>query len=366
MKVPYIDLGLAHRTLQPEIMTAVAKVLGSGQFILGREVALLEKEFATYCGARHAVAVGNGTDAITLVLKALDIGPGDEVITVANSFLATASAVLLAGATPVFVDVGDDYNIDPQRIPAAITPRTRAILPVHLTGCPADMAAIAKIAAEHNLLVIEDAAQAAGAGIGRQRVGTFGRAGCFSFHPLKNLGGCGDGGVVTTDSDELDRVLRLLRNHGLKNRDECVTLGHNSRLDSLQAAILRVKLKHLDHWTRCRRANARAYRESLGDHVRFPTDLPDRYAVYHTCVLTTPRRDDLQKHLKHQGVGTAVHYPIPIHRQKPFQTSGHVPETLDNTGRLADEILSLPVYPDLTTAQRDYVIAMITAFFDND
>jgi dTDP-4-amino-4,6-dideoxygalactose transaminase len=364
MQVPYIELSLAHSAIRAEIMAAVARVLDSGQFILGPEVERLEKEFAAYCRVKHAVAVGSGTAAITLALKGLGIGPGDEVITVANSFLATASAVVLAGAKPVFVDVGDDYNIDPQQIPAAITPFTRAILPVHLTGRPADMRSILSVAAEHGLVVIEDAAQAIGASFDDKRVGSFGTAGCFSFHPLKNLGGCGDGGMVTTDSDDLDQTLRLLRNHGLKSRDECIALGHNSRLDSLQAAVLRAKMKHLDDWNRKRRKHVRAYQEALGRVVYMPQDAPNQYAVYHTCMLATPARDGLQNYLQTRGVGTAVHYPIPIHHQAPFRHLSQSMAPLANTDRLAGEILSLPVYPELTTEQRGYVIDAILSFFN--
>ena len=366
MEVPYIDLGKAHRAIKAEIIEAIEGVLGSGQFILGREVAQLEKEFAAYCGVKHAVAVGSGTDAITLALKGLDIGPGDEVITVANSFLATATAVLLAGAIPVFVDVRDDYNMDPDQICAAITPKTRALLPVHLTGRPADMATINAIGQEHNLAVIEDAAQAVGAMIGNEKVGSFGTAGCFSFHPLKNLGGCGDGGMVVTDRDDLNQNLRLLRNHGLKNRDECIALGYNSRLDSIQAAILRVKMKYIEQWNRDRCRHAKAYQVGLHKVVSVPTDPTEGVAVYHTYVITTPRRDALQRYLQQHGVETAVHYPIPIHRQKPFCDLPRIPTHLDMTERLSARVLSLPVYPDLTDEQRIYVIAKLTDFFNEN
>ncbi|MBM3949703.1 MAG: DegT/DnrJ/EryC1/StrS family aminotransferase, partial [SAR202 cluster bacterium] len=271
-------------------MAAVEGVLAHGNFIQGKELADFEEEFAAYCGTRFAIGVANGTDALVLALKAVGVGPGDEVITAPNSFLASASAVMMAGAKPTFVDVGDDYNLDASIMEQAITRRTKVILPVHLTGRPADMRAILDIARRRGLAVIEDAAQAVGSIYRGQKVGSFGAAGCFSFHPLKNLNACGDGGMITTDDEAIYRFAMKARNHGLRSRDEWEFCSLNSRLDTLQAAILSVKLRHLEDWAQARRRNAAAYSRVLDGLVQVPVEGPDERAVYQTYVVQCKRR----------------------------------------------------------------------------
>ncbi len=365
--VPYVDLGLsASDELMRELLSAVEDVLTSGQFILGETVEAFEAEFASLCDVKHAIGVANGTDAITLTLRALGIGKGDEVITVANSFIASASAIVLAGARPAFVDVGEDMNLDPALLEAAITERTKAILLVHLTGRPSDMNPILEIAERHGLLVIEDAAQAVGARYHDLPVGSFGIAGCFSLHPLKNLAAAGDGGVITTNDDDLAARLRQARNHGLADRNRCEFWSVNSRLDSLQAAMLRVKLKYLDAWTTARRANAAYYREHLADVVKVPDEQPHEFSVYHTFIIQAENRDALQAYLSERGIGSAIHYPIPIHMQPAASDLGFGPGSLQMTEQLADRILSLPVHPDLSSNQLATVVRAVRNFYHAD
>lgn len=363
IRVPYIALPLQHRAIKAELCQAVEQVLDHGQFILGPEVCAFEAQFAAYCGTRYAVGVDNGTSALYLVMRALGIGVGDEVITAPNSFLASASCIALTGARPVFVDVRDDYNLNPDLLEAAITPRTRAILPVHLTGRPADMHPIVEIAGRYGLSVIEDCAQAVGARYYGQCVGSFGIAGCFSLHPLKTLNAIGDGGIITTDDAELYDRLCKARNHGLRNRDECEFWSPNCRLDTLQAAMLLVKMKYLDQWTAMRRATAAYYRDQLQQVVRVPQDPPYEHAVYHTFVIQADRRDQLQHYLQERGVETKIHYPIPIHLQAAARELGYGPGTFPTTERQASCILSLPIYPDLTEAQKQYVVQGIRGFY---
>lgn len=360
MQVPYVDLATQHQAILPELMDAVRSVLESAQFILGAEVERFEDSVARYCEAKHAVGLNSGTDALILALRALRIGEGDEVITVANSFVATASAIVMAGATPVFVDVRDDMNMDPDLLTGALTERTRAILPVHLTGRPAAMDEIMAFANQHSLHVVEDCAQAIGARLNDQHVGTFGQIGCFSVHPLKNLAGCGDGGFIITNSAEIATEVRILRNIGLESRDCCVSWSGNSRLDALQAAMLNVKLQHLDAWTQARRANAERYSERLRSLVTVPHGQPSERAVYHTYVIQTDARSSLQSFLDSRGIGTAVHYPTPIHQQpcaQPYSVS------LPVTEEQSQKVLSLPVYPSLTEEQTEYVAEQINLFF---
>jgi len=342
----------------------MANVLNNGQYVLGPGVREFEEKFAEYCGTRYAVGVGNGTDTIILALKALGIGPGDEVITAPNSFLASASAIALTGATPVFVDVRDDFNVNPNLLKTAITQRTKAILSVHLTGRPGDMHPILAIAKRHGLAVIEDAAQAIGARYYGQRVGSFGIAGCFSFHPLKNLNACGDGGIITTNEEEIYCHLLKARNHGLRNRDECEFWSINSRLDTLQAAILNVKLKYLDKWTEARRANAKFYREHLADIVEVPQEQPYEYAVYHTFIIQAAHRDELQTYLKERGVETKIHYPIPIHLQEAARSLGYGKRDFPVAERHAGRILSLPIYPELSHEQIEHVVISVRSFYE--
>jgi dTDP-4-amino-4,6-dideoxygalactose transaminase len=362
VQVPYVNLALQHQAIKEQLLNAVEKVLDHGQFILGPEVRAFEERFAAYCGTRYAVGVDNGTSALFLVMRALGIGSGDEVITAPNSFLASASSIALAGGRPVLVDVRNDYNMNPDLLEDAISPRTKAIMPVHLTGRPADMHPIMEVAQHHGLYVIEDCAQAVGARYHDQRVGSFGIAGCFSLHPLKNLNAVGDGGVITTDDPELYETLLKARNHGLRNRDECEFWSYNCRLDTVQAAMLLVKMDHLDWWTETRRTNAAFYQEHLRDVVQVPENKPHEYAVYHTFIIQAERRDGLQEYLLEEGVETKVHYPIPIHLQGAAKELGYGPGSFLVTERQARHILSLPVYQGLTQAQLGRVVSTIVAF----
>jgi len=365
MQIPYVNLAAQHRAIKNDILTAVGKVLDHGQFILGEELGQFEQRFAELCGVRYAVGVNSGTDALILALRALGIGPGDEVITVPNSFVASASCIALVGARPVFVDVHDDYNMDPALLERAITPKTKAILPVHLTGRPADMGQICEIARTHGLHVVEDCAQAVLAEYRGRRVGSLGTMGCFSLHPLKTLNACGDGGVVTTNDERLNQGLRIFRNIGLSNRDECVAWSHNSRLDTLQAAILLVKMDYLEAWTEKRRANARFYQEALAGvgGVRVPMDKPYERAVYHTFVIQADRRDALRAFLASNGIGTAIHYPIAIHLQQAAAEFSYERGSFPVAETQVSRILSLPVYPELETGQLEYVASCIQAFY---
>jgi dTDP-4-amino-4,6-dideoxygalactose transaminase len=364
--VPYVDLPAQHAPLKAEILAAVERVLESGDFILGGAVEAFEQRLAALIGVRFAVGCGNGTDALQLSLRALDIGAGDEVITPPNSFVASTSCIRLAGAIPVFVDVDETYNIDPDKIEAAITPRTKAIMPVHLTGRPAHMERILAIAAKHQLAIVEDSAQAILAEFDGKRVGSTGTLGCFSLHPLKTLNACGDGGVVTTNDEKLARRLRILRNLGLQTRDDCAEWAVNSRLDTLQAAILLVKLDHLEAWTEARRANAARYRGLLANvtGLTLPTDSPRERQVYHTFVVQAERREALRAYLSERGIGTSVHYPVPIHLHTAARELGHRRGAFPVTERQADLILSLPVHNTLRPDQIDRVAATIREFYE--
>ena len=361
--VPFVSLDRQFLALQAELTAAFARVGRSGMYILGEEVERFEAEAAAYCGVRHAIGVANGTDALVLTMKALGIGAGDEVVTCPNSFLASAGAIVAAGAKPLFADAARDYNIDPRALEKALTPRTRAVIPVHLTGRPADMDAINAIAGERGIAVIEDAAQAIGARYRGRRVGSLGKVAAFSLHPLKNLGVYGDAGMITTDDSSLYERIKKLRNHGLRNRDECEAWGFNSRLDPLQAAFASVKLKHLDRWNeRCRTIAAR-YRAALRDVVEVPVDQPHEEPVYHNFVIRSERRDELMKHLDLRGVGSRIHYPIPIHLQHAARSLGHRRGDFPESEGQAATILSLPIYPELEDAEIDAVIEGVRTFF---
>lgn len=362
--VPFVDLVGLHAPLREELLEATARVLDHGQFILGPEVDEFEKRWARGCGVDHAVSVSDGTAALLLVLKALEMGPGDEVITAPNSFVASASSIVLAGATPRFADVGEDFNIDPVAVRACINERTKAIIAVHLGGRPADMDAINAVADRHGLVVIEDAAQAFGAKYGGRPVGSLGRAGCFSLHPLKAAGACGDAGMITTDDAGLADRLRLLRNHGITARQEdCSVWGYNARMDTLQAALALVKLNYADEWTRARRANAAVYRRRLRGMVRMPDDRPADFAVYHTCPVEADRRDELFEHLQAQGIGCAVHYRKPIHLLPVARDLGYRRGDLPVAERQADRMLSLPIQQGLNESQIHRVCDAIEAFY---
>ena len=339
MKVPFVNLGLQNRLIKDELLSIVSGLLDSGQFILGEDLAKFEKSFAHLCGTTYAVGVANGTDALFLSMKVLGIGQGDEVITAPNSFLASASSICLAGATPVFADVREDFNIDPEQIRKVISPKTKAIIPVHLTGRPADLDAILSIAHEYHLAVIEDCAQAVCAEYNDKPVGSFGNLGCFSLHPLKNLSACGDGGVITTSNEDLYHQLLKARNHGLRNRDECEFWSYNSRLDNIQAAMLNVKLNKLSEWTERRRKIASYYFERIsGLNLIVPADKPFEKSVYHTFIIQTVKRDELKNFLYEKGIDTKIHYPVPIHLQDAAKYLGYKKEDFPVTEKKTETI----------------------------
>lgn len=359
--VPFLDVGAAYRELKGEIDAAVARVLDSGWYVLGPEVDAFEAEWAAYCGARHAVGAANGLDALTLALRALDIGDGDEVIVPSNTYIATWLAVTAVGARPVPVEPDPaTHNIDPERIAAAITPRTRAILPVHLYGQPADLDPIIAMARDRGLAVVEDAAQAHGARYKGRRIGAHGDVVCWSFYPGKNLGALGDAGAVTTNSADLADRIRVLHNYGSREKYRHLTRGMNSRLDPIQAAVLRVKLAHLDAWTERRRAMAAAYGEGLKDTPLILPRWPDwADPVWHLYVVRSGDRDGLQDRLKEAGVNTLIHYPIPPHMQTAYADLGLPCDALPLARRMAGEVLSLPIGPHLSAASADHVIQAV-------
>jgi dTDP-4-amino-4,6-dideoxygalactose transaminase len=366
VKIPYVNLASQHQNIKKELLQAVESVLDSGQFILGEETALFEKEFASLCGVEHAVGVNSGTDALILGMRCLGIGAGDEVITTSNSYLASASSIALAGAIVKFADVRNDLNIDPLSLEKAISPKTKAVVVVHLTGRPAPMDEVLDICKRHNLKIVEDAAQAVGAKYKGKPVGSFGDVGCFSLHPLKNLNACGDAGILVTKDKRIADRARLLRNHGHSSRDNCVEFSMVSRLDSLQAAILRVKLRHLDVVTSRRRENANFYFEKLRScpYIRLPVDSPEEFSVYHTFVIQAERRNELKGFLEAQGMATAIHYPIPIHLMEVGRNLGFHPGMLPNTERLASVILSLPIYPELGKDELTFISEKILEFYN--
>lgn len=364
MIVKYLDLPKQFK--DKSLLAILKRQFRTCQFVMGPEVEKFESDFAALCQTPFALGVNSCTDAIFLALKALDIGQGDEVITVPNSFVATTGAIVAAGARPVFVDVGLDYNIDVELIERAITQRTKAILPVHLTGNPADMVKIMRIAQKNDLYVVEDAAQAVMASIDGKRVGSFGDIGCFSLHPLKNLNVCGDGGVLTTRSRKMYEKLRLLRNHGLKTRDKVEFFGYNSRLDTLQAAVAGYLIRNLPSVTRRRVRNAELYDKglrSLSDFVILPPRRKNVTQVFHTYVVRVKNRKGLMKYLSEHGVGTKIHYPILIHLQKPCQRLGYKKGDFPVCESQAWSILSLPVHQYLTEIEIEYVINCIKGYY---
>jgi dTDP-4-amino-4,6-dideoxygalactose transaminase len=362
--IPFGDLRLQYDAIKTELDQAVQSVLDDGWFILGKNVSAFEAEFATYCGASYAIGVGNGTDALQLALMACEVGHGDEVITSPLSATFTALAISAVGAVPTFVDIDPQtYNIDPSRLEATIGPRTKAVIPVHLYGQPADMDPILAIARKHKLLVIEDAAQAHGAAYKGRQAGTLGDAGCFSFYPSKNLGAFGDGGMVVTDDPDLAERIRMLRNGGQQTRYDHQLLGINSRLDELQAAILRVKLRYLESWNEARRRHAALYTELLtGSGVVTPLEAPHCVHVYHLYVVQEPARDALRAYLQGRGVATAIHYPVPIHLQPFYAQEGFQHGQFPVTEQLCDQILSLPMFPEMTSDQVEYVAGQVIEF----
>jgi dTDP-4-amino-4,6-dideoxygalactose transaminase len=366
----FLDLRAQFATIRDDVMHAIAEVMQSQLFILGNEVRLFEQESAAYLGARHAVACASGSDALLLALMALGIGPGDEVITSPFTFVATAGSIARLGATPVFVDIEPGtFNLDPLKIEAAITRQTRAIMPVHLFGLPADMQPILSLAKSKRLAVIEDAAQAIGARYRQSSVGTLGEFGCFSFFPSKNLGGAGDGGLITTEDTALAERLRTLRVHGSRKKYHHEILGMNSRLDALQAAILRVKMKHLAKWTVGRQQRAQRYRDlfgsaSLGSRVRIPQAPSAEYShVYNQFTVRCDDRDALRNFLTARGIPSEIYYPLCLHLQPAFAYLGYRAGELPEAEAASREVLSLPVYPELTDSQQDAVVQAIAAFY---
>jgi dTDP-4-amino-4,6-dideoxygalactose transaminase len=370
MNVPLLDLARQHEQIREELHAAACRVLDSQRFVLGEEGRLLEEEIAAYSQARHAVGCASGTDALLLALMALDIGPGDEVVTTPFSFFATASTVWRAGARPVFADINPrTYNLDPAQIEAAITERTRAVMPVHLYGQCAEMDAIGEIAARHNLHVIEDAAQAVGAEDAGRRAGSMSRVGCFSFYPTKNLGAAGDAGMLTTDDDRVAARLRTLRVHGGETEYLHREVGLNSRLDELQAAVLRVKFPRLDAWSRARQKHAESYSLLLTSarltfRLRVPYIREGARHIFHQYVVRVPaeHRDPLREHLSRHGVGTKVYYPVPLHLQECFRSLGYGEGAFPEAERAARETLALPMFPELTLAEQQYVVETISQF----
>lgn len=361
--VPFVDLKSQYRMLKPQMDTAISSVVERGAFVMGKEHNDFEQSFAAYIGAQHCLGVSTGTDALELAIRACGIGPGDEVITVPNTFIATTEAISCAGAKVRFVEVDSrTYNMDPDKIESAITPRTKALLPVHLYGQPADMDPIMEIARAHGLKVIEDCAQAHGAKYHGQKVGTFGDAACFSFYPGKNLGAYGDGGaIVTNDAGLADRV-KLLRNHGAREKYVHEIEGYCRRLDNLQAAVLGVKLPYLDEWNAARRRAAALYDQLLAEvaGVVKPYILPDVEPVYHLYVIQIQNRDRVQAALKAQGVETGIHYPIPLHQQPAYVYLGYQPEDFPISTTLGPRILSLPMFGDITEEQVRTVVAELS------
>jgi dTDP-4-amino-4,6-dideoxygalactose transaminase len=364
VNIRILDLQAQYQAHRDEIDRAILDVVASGQFVLGPNVRTFETELAEYVGCRRAVGVASGTDALQLALVALGIGPGDEVITTPFTFIATASTISHTGAVPVFVDIDPrTFNIAPELVEAAITPRTKAILPVHLFGQMVDMEPILDIARRHGLRVIEDAAQAIGAEEGGKRAGSAGDIGCFSFYPTKNLGAYGDGGMVTTNDPVLAEKVDMLRRQGSKKKYFNEVLGFNSRLDEIQAALLRVKLKYLDAWAEERQRVARRYAELLaGTGVETPHERPDVRHVYHQYTIRSRHRDELRAYLKEQGIGTMIYYPVPLHCLPLYAGLGYAEGSLPESERAAAEVLSLPMYPELEEEQIQTVAAAVVAF----
>ena len=358
-----------YKQIKKEIDSIVIKVLSSGVFIEGKEVEECEKEIAKFCNTKYAVSLNSGTDALFLSLKALGVGPGDEIITTPFTFIATAEVIANCGAKPVFVDIKPEtFNIDSSKIKKVITKKTKAIIPVHLFGQMADMDEVMKIAKEYKLFVIEDAAQALGAEYKSRKAGTIGDLGCFSFFPTKNLGACGDGGMIVTNNKKLADKIRLLRNHGSSLREKYLNLilGTNSRLDTIQAAILRVKLKRLKKWNKKRIENAKYYNkklEGVGD-IRIPVVTPSQTHIFHQYTIRAKRRNKLRKHLKEKGVPTMIYYFLPLHLQPAFQYLGYKRGNFPIAERAAKEVLSLPIYPELTKKDQNYIIQKIKEFYE--
>jgi dTDP-4-amino-4,6-dideoxygalactose transaminase len=362
--VPFVDLGAQNRAISTEINDAISKIIQESDFILGREVRLFEEEFAAFCDARYAVGVDSGTSALELALRAFDIGPGDEVITAANSFIASALGISHAGAKPVLVDVDPyTYTMDVKAVERAITRRTKAVIPVHLYGHPAHMDPIRELASKRGLVVVEDACQAHGARYKGKRVGSLGHAAAFSFYPGKNLGAYGDGGMIVTNDRKIANRLEMLRNYGQKEKYKHLFRGYNRRLDTLQAAILRVKLKYLEKWNAARRWNAKLYQRHLeGSEVVLPGEARGAESVWHLYVVRAEHRDQLKEFLAKKGINVGIHYPIPIHLQPAYHDLGYQPGDFPVTEEYAQRILSLPMFAELTQDQIERIAKTVREF----
>lgn len=364
MKVPFLDLKRQYATIKKEIDEAVFSVLSNTQFILGPEVKSFEEKVAAYCGTKFAIGVASGTDALLLSLRACGVKPGDEVITTSFSFFASAGVISRLGANPVFVDIdAETYNINPDQIEKKISQKTKAVMPVHLFGQCADMDPLLDIAKRHKLKVVEDAAQAIGAEYKGRKAGTIGDFGCFSFFPSKNLGGAGDGGMVVTNDPEMAEMIRILRVHGSKPKYYHSTVGYNSRLDTIQAAILGVKLKYLDDWTKKRRKHAEVYNSAFKDlDMISPKEKSFNYHIYNQYTIAVKNRDELRKYLKEKEIGHDSYYPVPLHLQECYKSLGYKKGDLPVSEKKSEEVVSIPIYPELTQEEQEYVISTIKEF----
>ena len=362
--VPYAALGYEKSLMKQELLTAFSQVLESGHYITGPELSKFEQDLASFCGGQYGIGVSSGTSALHLVLSSLDLKDGDEVITAPNSFIASASTIALAGGKPVFSDVCPDMNLDPELLESAITPKTRAIIPVHLTGRPAKMKEILEIAKQHNLFVLEDAAQAIGAKLDGKRVGSWGDASALSLHPLKNLTAIGDAGAIVTKNESLNTYFRMARSHGLKTRDSCEFWAFNCRLDEMQAALLNVQFPFLEEFSEKRRQLAFRYNELLAPYVEVPNEREGEYCVYQTYMIQADRRDELQQTLRDNGVEALVHYPRPLHLQPVTQYLGYTEKDFPVSVKQGTRIMSLPIYPSMAENQQDQVIELIARFYN--
>jgi dTDP-4-amino-4,6-dideoxygalactose transaminase len=367
MDIAFSGLDKQHATLYPELLKAIQPIFHQSDFVLGNAVNVFEQQFSNYHGVAHAIGVNSGTDALILSLRAAGIGPGDEVITTANTFITTVSSIALVGATPVMIDIADDDNIDINQIEKHITNKTKAIMPVHWTGRPCNMTVIAQLAKQYQLKIIEDCAQAVSAKYQQQVVGTFGEFGCFSLHPYKTLNACGDGGIILTNDDQHAETLRALRQNGLTRQGECHYWSNNSRLDTIQAAILSIKLQYFEQWTQRRIEIAQYYAAQLKtmNEITTPTPPSNEYhSVFHTFIVKAQARDALKTYLQTQGIETRIHYQVPIYRQPiATKTLSCCPEDFPKMEQLTTCALSLPIYPELTTEQLDYIIEKIKTFY---
>ncbi|OGT32184.1 MAG: aminotransferase DegT [Gammaproteobacteria bacterium RIFCSPHIGHO2_12_FULL_35_23] len=369
MQVPFSALNKQHEAILPELMNSIENILRSGNFILGKVVEEFEEKFATFHQKKYAIGVASGTDALILALKALDIGKGDEVITTANTFITTVSSIVVVGAKPILIDIGNDDNIDVEKIEEKITKKTKAILPVHWTGRPCDMDKICSLAQQYNLTIIEDCAQAIAAKYKQQLVGTFGELGCFSLHPFKTLNACGDAGIIITDNVELADKIRALRQYGLSKQGYCEYWNNTSRLDSLQAAILNIKFKYFEDWTKRRVEIASYYSKHLKDitEIVLPAVADENYSsVFHTYIIKAQNREALREHLKSKGIETRIHYEVSIHKHPiAVKSLEYTEHDLNNINRIAKQVLSLPIYSELEEQHLDYIIEQIKSFYDS-